>query len=192
MGWRFHASLKEFNQQITVIKKPLVKVFWWLDLYQTWVYSICWFYSLIDSRCRNQTDAVVVSRRFCRCNLPHPLHRAGQTPSSRSRLVHEEGEVGSSATCKPLPSDQFSRCRTYVSTNYSVMQVSAYGIIMTACVSLCMTERAYKVKEVSELLQVDPRRVRQFCNDGTIRCLKIGSEFRIPESAYLEYLHSCK
>lgn len=63
---------------------------------------------------------------------------------------------------------------------------------MDGCVSLCMTERAYKVREIAELLQVDPRRVRQFCNDGTIRCLKIGSEFRIPESAYLEYLNSGK
>jgi len=55
-----------------------------------------------------------------------------------------------------------------------------------------MTERAYKVKEIAELLQVTPRRVRQFCDEGTIRALKIGNEYRIPESAYLEYLNSTK
>lgn len=71
-----------------------------------------------------------------------------------------------------------------------MMRVSACCIIRSWDVSMCMTERAYKVREIAELLQVDPRRVRQFCNDGTIRCLKIGSEFRIPESAYLEYLNS--
>ncbi|MDD3310518.1 helix-turn-helix domain-containing protein [Pseudodesulfovibrio sp.] len=46
------------------------------------------------------------------------------------------------------------------------------------------------VKEVAELLRVHQRTAYRLITDGTIRAVKIGSQWRVPEQALLDFIEN--
>ena len=96
--------------------------------------------------------------------------------------------MGSSATCSPLAVITV-RGAAVDHHQITARTIEAHvGIMMYLVVSICMSERCYTAKEVADLLQVDPRAVRKLCSTGQIRSIVVASQYRIPESAYAEYI----
>ncbi|QGY41990.1 helix-turn-helix domain-containing protein [Pseudodesulfovibrio cashew] len=48
----------------------------------------------------------------------------------------------------------------------------------------------YTVREVAELLRVHQRTAYRLITGGSIKAIKIGSQWRVPESALLEFINS--
>jgi len=46
------------------------------------------------------------------------------------------------------------------------------------------------VKEVAEMLRVHQRTAYRLITDGTIRAVKIGSQWRVPEQALLDFIEN--
>lgn len=44
------------------------------------------------------------------------------------------------------------------------------------------TEKLYKVPEVAEILNVSKESVYKWCQDGTLKCVRIGTAVRVKES----------
>ena len=52
------------------------------------------------------------------------------------------------------------------------------------------TPTLYTVREVADLLRVHSRTAYRLITDGSIKAIKIGSQWRVPEQALLEFLDS--
>lgn len=48
--------------------------------------------------------------------------------------------------------------------------------------------KAYKIAEVAEMLQVDPRTVKREIERGNLKARKVGSDYRVPELNLVEYM----
>ncbi|MBU1247606.1 MAG: helix-turn-helix domain-containing protein [Proteobacteria bacterium] len=46
------------------------------------------------------------------------------------------------------------------------------------------------VREIADALRVHPRTAYRLITDGSIRAIKIGSQWRVPEQALLEFIDS--
>lgn len=46
----------------------------------------------------------------------------------------------------------------------------------------------YKVAQLAEILQVDPRTVKREIEKGRIKAIKVGSDYRVPEPNLMEYM----
>lgn len=53
-----------------------------------------------------------------------------------------------------------------------------------------MTPRLLTVKEVAQALRVHARTAYRLVTEGAIRAVKIGSQWRVPESALIEFIES--
>lgn len=53
-----------------------------------------------------------------------------------------------------------------------------------------VTPRLLTVKEVAQALRVHARTAYRLVTEGTIRAVKIGSQWRVPESALVEFIES--
>jgi len=50
--------------------------------------------------------------------------------------------------------------------------------------------KLYTVREVAEMLRVHQRTAYRLITGGSIKAIKIGSQWRVPESAFLEFINS--
>ncbi len=48
----------------------------------------------------------------------------------------------------------------------------------------------YTVREVADMLRVHQRTAYRLITGGSIRAIKIGSQWRVPENAFLEFINS--
>ncbi|NDV26152.1 helix-turn-helix domain-containing protein [Desulfovibrio sp. JC010] len=48
----------------------------------------------------------------------------------------------------------------------------------------------YTVREIADTLRIHPRTAYRLVQEGKIRGIKVGSQWRVPESSLLEYIES--
>ena len=48
----------------------------------------------------------------------------------------------------------------------------------------------YTVREIADTLRIHPRTAYRLIQEGKIRGIKVGSQWRVPESSLLEYIES--
>ncbi len=48
----------------------------------------------------------------------------------------------------------------------------------------------YTVREIADTLRIHPRTAYRLIQEGRIRGIKVGSQWRVPESSLLEYIES--
>ncbi|WP_319777542.1 helix-turn-helix domain-containing protein [Maridesulfovibrio sp.] len=46
----------------------------------------------------------------------------------------------------------------------------------------------YTVREIADILRIHPRTAYRLVQEGRIRGIKVGSQWRVPESSLLEYI----
>lgn len=63
-------------------------------------------------------------------------------------------------------------------------------ILKNQGVSLSPSPKLYTVQEVADALRVHSRTAYRLVKEGKIKGIKVGSQWRIPESALLEYIDS--
>ena len=50
--------------------------------------------------------------------------------------------------------------------------------------------KLYTVREVAEVLRVHQRTAYRLITGGSVKAIKIGSQWRVPESALMDFIHS--
>ena len=48
----------------------------------------------------------------------------------------------------------------------------------------------YTVREIADTLRIHPRTAYRLIQEGKVRGIKVGSQWRVPESSLLEYIES--
>jgi len=56
--------------------------------------------------------------------------------------------------------------------------------------SLTPSPTLYTVREIADTLRIHPRTAYRLVQEGKIRGIKVGSQWRVPESSLLEYIES--